>query len=100
MFTKKIMSRNTFSCVKSESVVTQSCLTLCNPMDCRLPGSSGYGIFLARILEWLPFPSPEDLPNPGIKVGSLVLQADSLPSEPPGKLTFHMPYTLKTIQIP
>ena len=33
----------------------------------------------------LPFPSPGDLPNPGIKPGSPVLQADALPSEPPGK---------------
>ena len=33
----------------------------------------------------LPFPSPEDLPHPGIKPGSPVLQADALPSEPPGK---------------
>ena len=34
----------------------------------------------------LPFPSPEDLPNPGIEPGSSALQAASLPSEPPGKL--------------
>ena len=33
----------------------------------------------------LPFPSPRDLPNPGIKPGSPTLQADSLPSEPQGK---------------
>ena len=33
----------------------------------------------------LPFPSPGDLPNPGIKPGSSALQADTLPSEPPGK---------------
>ena len=33
----------------------------------------------------LPFPSPGDLPNPGIKPGSPALQADTLPSEPPGK---------------
>ena len=33
----------------------------------------------------LPFPSPGDLPNPGIKSGSPALQVDSLPSEPPGK---------------
>ena len=33
----------------------------------------------------LPFPSPGDLPNPGIEPGSLALQADALPSEPPGK---------------
>ena len=32
-----------------------------------------------------PFPSPGDLPDPGIELGSLVLQADTLPSEPPGK---------------
>ena len=34
----------------------------------------------------LPFPSPKELPNPGIKPRSPALQADSLPSEPPGKL--------------
>ena len=34
-------------------VGTQSCLTLCNPMDCSLPGSSVHGIFQARILEWV-----------------------------------------------
>ena len=31
----------------------QSCLTLCNPMDCSLPGSSVYGILQARTLEWV-----------------------------------------------
>ena len=34
-----------------ESEVAQSCLTLCNPMDCSLPGSSVHGIFQARVLE-------------------------------------------------
>ena len=38
--------------VKSESEVAQACLTLSNPMDCRLPGLSIYGIFQARVLEW------------------------------------------------
>ena len=38
--------------VKSESEVAQSCLTLCNPMDWSLPGSSIHGIFQARVLEW------------------------------------------------
>ena len=33
----------------------------------------------------LPFPTPADLPNPGIELESLAFQADSLPSEPPGK---------------
>ena len=38
--------------VKSASEVTQSCLTLSDPMDCSLPGSSIHGIFQARVLEW------------------------------------------------
>ena len=38
--------------VKSESEVTQSCLTLSDPKDCSLPGSSVHGIFQARVLEW------------------------------------------------
>ena len=38
--------------VKSESEVAQSCLTLHDPMDCSLPGSSIHGIFQARVLEW------------------------------------------------
>ena len=35
-----------------ESEVAQLCLTLCNPMDCSLPGSSAHEIFQARVLEW------------------------------------------------
>ena len=38
--------------VKSEKEVAQSCPTLCNPMDCSLPGSSVHGIFWAKVLEW------------------------------------------------
>ena len=39
---------------ESESEVAQSCLTLCDPMDCSLSGSSIHGIFQARVLEWIP----------------------------------------------
>ena len=39
--------------VKKESEVAQSCLTLSDPMDCSLPGSSIPGIFQARVLEWV-----------------------------------------------
>ena len=39
--------------VKSESEVAQSCLSLRNPMDYNLPGSSIHGIFQARVLEWV-----------------------------------------------
>ena len=38
--------------VKRESEVAQSCLTLSDPMDRSLPGSSIHGIFQARVLEW------------------------------------------------
>ena len=38
--------------MKSGSKVAQSCLTLSDPMDCSLPGSSIHGIFQARVLEW------------------------------------------------
>ena len=44
-----------------------------------------YGVLQARILEWVAFPSPGDLPNPGIEPSSPTLQVDSLPAEPPGK---------------
>ena len=39
--------------VKSESEDTQLCLTLSDPMDCSLPGSSVHGVFQARVLEWV-----------------------------------------------
>ena len=38
---------------RDESEVAPSCLTLCDPMDCSLPGSSVHRIFQARILEWV-----------------------------------------------
>ena len=66
-------------------LVTQSCLTLCEPVDCSPPGSSVLGILQARRLQWVPFPSPGDLPDPGIKPRSPALQVDSLPSGLPGK---------------
>ena len=44
-----------------------------------------HGILQARILEWVAFPFPADLPDPGIKPGSPALQVDSLPTELPGK---------------
>ena len=110
--------------MKSESEVSQSCPTLCDPMDCSLPGFSVHWILQAIVLEWiaisfsrgssqsrdwtrvsrivdrhftiwatreahqvlwsmgffrheywsgLPFPSPGDLPNPGIEPGSPAL---------------------------
>ena len=45
--------RNGMDLTESESEVAQSCLTLCDPMDCSPPGSSIHGILQARILEWV-----------------------------------------------
>ena len=62
-------------------VGVQSCLTLCDPMDCSLPGSSVHVIFQARILALPEFPTPGDLPDPGVELESPVfpvLQANSL----------------------
>ena len=68
-------------------LVTQSCLTLCNPMDCSPPDSLSMEFSRQECWSGLPFPSPGDLPNPGIEPRSPVLQADSLLSEPSGKPT-------------
>ena len=67
---------------KKETLVALSCMTLCDPVDCSLcpwdsPGkNTGMGS---------QFPSPGDLPSPGIKPRFPILQADSLLSETPGK---------------
>ena len=59
-------------------VKVKSCLTLWDPMDCSLPGSSIHGILQARILEWVAIPSPGDLPDPETEAGSPALQTDTL----------------------
>ena len=66
-----------------ESEVAQSCPTLCDPMDYQAPLSMG----LSRQEYWsgLPFPSPRDLPDPGIEPRSPAFQADALTAKPPGK---------------
>ena len=75
--------------MKVETVLlAQLCLTLWNPMDYSSPDSSVPGISQARIVDGWPFPSPGDLPNPGIQPGSLSLQIVSLPSGPPGEPHF------------
>ena len=65
-------------------LVTQSCPTLCNPVDCGLPGSLSMEFSRQEYWSGLPFPSPGDFSDPGIEHGSPALQADSLPSEPQG----------------
>ena len=49
---EKVLLRVIKMKIESESEVSQSCPTFCDPMDCRLPGSSIHGILQANILEW------------------------------------------------
>ena len=53
--------------------ITQSCPTLCNPMDCSLPGTSVHEIFQAIVLEWIAISFSRELPDPGIESGSPTL---------------------------
>ena len=57
-------------CMHAKSL--QLCPTLCDPMDCSLPGSSVHEFYRQEYWSGLPFPSPGDLPNPGIEPGSLM----------------------------
>ena len=59
---------------------------------CQAPPSMGF--FKHVFWSGLPFPSPRDLPNPGIKPRSPTLQTGALPSEPPGKPKFYKDYTI------
>ena len=67
-----IVNYNFYS--ENESEVAQSCLTLCDPMDCSLPGSSVHGIFQARVLEWvaISFSSGSSWPRDGTQVSHIV----------------------------
>ena len=66
------------------SEVAQLCLTLCDPIDSSLPGSSVHGIFQAIVLEWIAisFSRGSSQPRDWTRVSRIV---DALPSEPPGK---------------
>ena len=66
---------------KSHSVVSDSC----NPWTLAHQASPSMGFSRQEYWSGLPFPSPRDLPDPGIKPRSPALQADALTSEPPGK---------------
>ena len=67
--------------------VSQSWPTLCDLMDAMEPHQASLSMEFSRQQFWsvLPFPSPGDLSNPGTEPRSPTLQADSLPSEWPGK---------------
>ena len=56
-------------CFYLESEVAQSCPTLCDPMDCSLPGSSVHGILRARVLEWVAISFSRGSSQPRIEPG-------------------------------
>ena len=70
---------------ESESEVAQSCWTLCDAMDCSYQAPPSMGFSRQEYWSGLPFPSPGDLPYPGIEPGSPAFQADALTFEPQGK---------------
>ena len=76
---KHTILKQLYVCVCS---VAQSCLTLCDPMDCSPAGSSVHGILQARILEWVAISFSRGSSQPGIKPRSPTLWVDTLPSEP------------------
>ena len=76
----------------------QSRPTLCDPVDCSLPGSSVHGIFQARILERVSLHVSEDLPNPGIELVSPALTDKVFTTEPPGKCC-HVFYVLLNVKL-
>ena len=75
--------------------VPQSCPTVCHPLDCARQAPLFMGFPRQEYWSGLPFPSPGDLPNPGIEPGCPISQADSLPTEPPGKPYPNYGYSLK-----
>ena len=70
--------------VRGVVLVTQLCLTLCDPMNCSRQAPLSMGFSREEHWSGWPCPPPGDLPSPGTEPGSPTLQADSLPSEPLG----------------
>ena len=67
----------------------------CSPMDCSLSGSSVHGILQAKILKWVPFPTPGNLPDPQIKPRSPALlsyQESPEKPRPEALFLFHPPF--------
>ena len=85
---------NQFNSSRMRAKSLQSCLTLCDPMDGSLPGSSVRGISQARTLEWVALPSPGDLPDPRIGPASPALPVDSSPLSCQGSPQFLIPAIL------
>ena len=87
---EKLLFSFRLRCQIIHNEVAQSCLILCDPLDCSLPGSSVRGIFQARILEWVAISFSRGSSWSRDWTQSPTLQADTLPSEPPGKPKFSL----------
>ena len=72
----------------SESEFAQSCPTLCDPWTVAHQAPPSMGFSGQEYWSGLPFPSPGDLPDPGVEPRSPTLQANALTSAPPGKPVF------------
>ena len=87
------------------SEVAQSCPTLCDPMDCSLPGFSVHGILLARIPEWvtISFPGGSSWPRDGTRVSRVVGRCFNLwatRETPKFSNRFHMVLEIKSLKSP
>ena len=67
---------------KESYSLSHLCLTLCNPMDCSLPGSSVHGILQVKVLEWVAISFSKGSSWPRAWIWYPALQADGLPFEP------------------
>ena len=87
LYTKLSMLLNSNHIIYVLDLVAQSCLMLCDPMDCSLPSTSVHGDSPRENtpVNGLPCPPPGNLPNLGIKPRFAALQADSLPAELEGR---------------
>ena len=64
--------------------------TLCDPMDYSPSGSSVHGILQSRILEWLPYPPPGDLPDTQTVLASIILRVQNAPETMRDLVFFHL----------
>ena len=80
-------------------LITQSCPTLCDSMHCSPLGSSVHGISRQEYWSELLFPSPGDLPNPGVKPGSPALQVDTSNLYPQPRLLLFIEVAFKTMML-
>ena len=87
----------------SEVKLLSHVLLFATPWTVAYQAPQSMDIFQARVPQWVPFPPPWDLPDPGIEPGSPALQADALLSEPPGKplcmLSFKPTFSLSSFYL-